>query len=744
MGMSAIIYAEKNRYKRTAYNLVSQNIELGKKYGLFDLQKVYYTNSGEKDAEGNIIWNETAVRPDQSLFDADKVTRGKIMALKAKIKRDKLKGRDKTSDADKLRTLYEQLNVKTSISSLAEARRTTDEKQQHKVHVFVDGQEYILTFKDMKVANAINQANNNQYNNWLSENMRRYNRFIASMNTAYDIDFGGANLIRDLPFAFFTNLIDKGVAYTGRFMKNMFDPRMHRALALYMRDPVKYADKNNEYAQYVRDYFADGAATGYAFLKEIRQIKQDIKRKIAPTALQKTGNVSEWPFELIFKKIFRSMNEYGETMTRLTTYIAARQSGKTHHEAAKDAKNVTVNFNYNSKYTKNLGILQPFANPTIQGGYRIYELTKKNPKKMIGLFAGFIVAGFLNTFFTPPGDDDDEDKKWNDYDRMNNIIWGNTKIPLPHGLRQFWGLGVQIAMATRKEFNKSWKDATLDVLQHAAGEWIPDQINPFNKLKYNKKSDTWEIDGYGIATTLPTIFRPAIDLVANRDYAGRNIYREPFFNADRIPQTFKGLPHVNSFSQNLTNWWFKKGGGDLHYKDINSDEDYKDVSAWYDLNPSSIEYLTKTMLGGTGKFFVNMYNTVENALKGEIDPTTTPIVRRFTKPYDNDLTVMREYYNLIDKADDYMYSLNERRKAVLNDHYPPAAQKYMNRATNPQYQQYLIVNAFKDIIKKIESISHQLQVADDEKKKELNTIRIDLMRQAKEKSNKVKNAISAN
>jgi hypothetical protein len=126
------------------------------------------------------------------------------------------------------------------------------------------------------------------------------------------------------------------------------------------------------------------------------------------------------------------------------------------------------------------------------------------------------------------------------------------------------------------------------------------------------------------APIFPTISKPIVEIVTNKNYMGFKIANEPFTKEQEelLANSGLGKKNVNPAIKFVTDFAFRYGGGDSrlkYYRDENhpgADKDKK-VPGFLDINPSQVEHLFKGYTGGTGAVISDLMTTVAQAFNPE-------------------------------------------------------------------------------------------------------------------------------
>ena len=430
LGHSAIVAAEKNRVKNKAWNLVTRNIAIGRKSGAFNFKKVWYVNTGERTDAGELIYDEVFRRPDQRLFDEDAKTYAQLNEMQAKARAisAKIRAAEKAGDneaqaeaSDELNIirnemdeLREKINIKSDHQNARKAMRTAMEKKQHEVVVYHEGEKYILFFNNENVANAINGNREDIINSDIINMIGKATRWYSSMMTQYNPSFAAYNLIRDVQLANISLFAEQGILFGLNFNKNML--LSHGALSRHMAGKF---DANDPVDNMLMDFFKEGGATGYSYLKDLEQIRKELKSQIDPSFMHTIGSSKANVLNgKALGKLFGALTEYSEVMTRFAVYRTAVESGMSKEKAASMAKEVTVNFDRKGADIGVISKLFAFFNASIQGIAKTTKMVGKHKGKMGSLIVGLMVGGLINTLMNP--DEPEDEKAYSEYGRNNN------------------------------------------------------------------------------------------------------------------------------------------------------------------------------------------------------------------------------------------------------------------------------------------------------------------------------------
>ena len=185
---------------------------------------------------------------------------------------------------------------------------------------------------------------------------------------------------------------------------------------------------------------------------------------------------------------------------------------------------------------------------------------------------------------------------------------------------------------------------------------VMDALNAFNP-----------IGGSGItqggtalaAAAVPTMIRPAIELLGNEDYSGRPIYPRSFsrFPAPDSGMSFDGTPEAYTSVAAYLN-------------DVTGGDEW--TSGMVDVSPNTIQYLIGYYFSGTGRTVDRLYKLA--ASNEEKSISDVPLLRSFVGDSSNDFrSLSQQFYSIaeesapvlrrIEAAMDETLPMEERRAA---------------------------------------------------------------------------------
>ena len=701
MGQDGILQANKNRVKQRLYNLA-----IGHDTSLLSISKQWYVNEGTKE---NPDW-QRAYPELSGDMGADEVATA-LKEFDEKMKALKDEGMA-TQRRDGLTLKY---------------HTTTAQEQQHRVNVSIGGREYnIYVNGNPRASQAINGELRMDEGD--SSIVQRVNRWLANVYTSLNPEFVVTNYERDAGFAAAIVASTETPQYQAGWIKNMakFNPL---TTGVYINSLINKAMKGrvnpeNITERYMQEFLANGGETGFTNMLTAddykKLINKEIKNVNTGITARKAANV--------FNGAVQRANRVFEDATRFATYVTSREQGRSIDEAIRDAKEISLNFNTRGadgmrndgivhKFFRNLRHWVIFTNPSIQGLNKAGVAVRNHPVRSTIAIAGLPVLlgyGMAALASALLGDDDDEKvreaymdlPKWV---RRTNICIpiGGTKfvtIPLSYELRVSYGMGEMF-----------WEiEQGLIEPGELAKETLT-QISDLLPLSFASGTIAQNVS--------PTIVRPLVDIIQNKDFTGRPIWRENTFNQN-MPEYTKAYAGTAK--------WFTKSAEMLNnaipkfwIKDYPSPDKY--TPGALDINPAIVEHLFDNYLGGLYTFPAKAAKTISMIWDEDMrDVRNIPFINRNLKDSrsgnpinksagDRYNTYMREYRLSKQRWDGYRRETNHGVTDFLD--------KLINFGNTPQGQRMFIIDGYKksldDIDKQIKDMGQYEGYGGDEERKRL-------------------------
>ena len=299
----------------------------------------------------------------------------------------------------------------------------------------------------------------------------------------------------------------------------------------------------------------------------------------------------------IMKAVFSRLeatSDFFESSTRMGEYMKARQKGLSMEEAARAAREVTLDFSRSGRIGEQVNQVVPFFNACLQGGDKMVRLFRED---FVGTSQKVFKYIVLPSLLLLAMNWDEDWYKDLDPDIKNNYwcLGRNIRIPKPQEAGVLFGSGIEalFQQATDKD-----KDAVSNFLKAFSSNMIP--------------------------SVLPTVILPLIEWSANYSF-------------------FKGRPLVGNKYSRLPD--------ELQYNDYTS-ELSKGIGSALKVSPMKIDNLVRGYTGTMGALLWSMAG--EPFAKANNLPAKhfneLPFVRDFNVTDANLSRPMNEFYGILDKA----------------------------------------------------------------------------------------------
>lgn len=299
----------------------------------------------------------------------------------------------------------------------------------------------------------------------------------------------------------------------------------------------------------------------------------------------------------VMKAVFSRLeatSDFFESSTRMGEYMKARQKGLSMEEAARAAREVTLDFSRSGRIGEQVNQVVPFFNACLQGGYKMVRLfredfvgTSLKVFKYIVLPSLLIMAMNWDEDWYKDLDPDIKNKYW--------CLGRNIRIPKPQEAGVLFGSGIEALFQQAADKDK---DAVSNFLKAFSSNMIP--------------------------SVLPTLILPLIEWSANYSF-------------------YKGRPLVGNKYSRLPD--------ELQYNDYTS-ELSKGIGSTFKISPMKIDNLVRGYTGTMGALLWSMAG--EPFAKANNMPakhfSELQFVRDFNVTDANLSRPMNEFYGILDKA----------------------------------------------------------------------------------------------
>jgi hypothetical protein len=510
------------------------------------------------------------------------------------------------------------------------------------VNFRINGVDYALVFNEhnaraVEMATALKDLDVGHLNTLLST-VAPITRYFASINTQYNPIFGLVNFIRDIQFAMLALSSTPLAGQRAEIAKHAL--RAITGIYQDARAVRKGQHPTSPVAQLWERFQAVGGPTGYRDLfRNSADRARAIEHMLDPDWWQKTmagkaltaNGLLARPESLIFSKggkwLLEWLSDYNQTMenaVRLGVFQAGLDQGMSDIRAASLAKNITVNFNKKGQISAQAGAVYAFFNASVQGTTRLAE-TLFEPGKMGALSAagkkiviGGVTLGVAQAFaLMMAGFGEDEPPEWL---RARSIIVpapgtdkGYLSFPMPLGFNVLPNLG-------RLAAESLWHGRPIERAYRFMAAAM-DSLSPLGGA-----SSTVQL-------LTPTVADPLIDLYGNRDWTGRQIYKEDFDSRKPTPGFTRTKTTATPWARGLSEAINYATGGTAY------------VPGKFSPTPDQIDYLIAQATGGIGREVSKAARAVTALATGEDLPLSTiPLVGRFAGSSTGTTAVREQFY----------------------------------------------------------------------------------------------------
>jgi len=404
---------------------------------------------------------------------------------------------------------------------------------------------------------------------------------LPAANLAFGVARTAARMLRTgatMSPSFILRNVLRDTVFAGIASKNGFIPivdTIRGAIAL-AKDPAMRAE------------FEAAGVTEYNFYSSQKSRIKSLDAMAGETP------ASAWE---IMKAVFSRLeatSDFFESSTRMGEYMKARQKGLSMEEAARAAREVTLDFSRSGRIGEQVNQVVPFFNACLQGGDKMVRLFRED---FVGTSLKVLKYIVLPSLLIMAMNWDEDWYKDLDPDIKNNYwcLGRNIRIPKPQEAGVLFGSGIEALFQQAADKDK---DAVSNFLKAFSSNMMP--------------------------SVLPTLILPLIEWSANYSF-------------------FKGRPLVGNKYSRLPD--------ELQYNDYTS-ELSKGIGSALKVSPMKIDNLVRGYTGTMGALLWSMAG--EPFAKANNLPakhfSELPFVRDFNVTDANLSRPMNEFYGILDKA----------------------------------------------------------------------------------------------
>ena len=524
-------------------------------------------------------------------------------------------------------------------------------KLDNAIVVKVNGEDRVILFntkneRAMRMAESLKNQHFDQ-GMWVNaaNTVAPVTRFMSAMMTQYNPAFGMVNAVRDIQGAL-VNLTSTPL--NGKQARVLADtPAAVIGIARDIRGDGKRTPWSDLWVQFQED----GGRTGYRDLvvspyERAANMEKDIKR-MQQEGKWTPGNAAHAVLDLL-----GDFNDSLENGVRLAAYKAALDKGMTRPQAAKLARELTVDFNRKGRKGREMGKLYAFLNASIQGNAR-------NIATVMGAHGGKVLAGgfalgvLQALMLAWAGYEDDEIREFQKARALIIPMGGKQHITIPmalgfHVIPNTSRILTELMLTGGKDWQTKVPEAMFEIANAA---------NPFGG------GGDWKTAHGPLTMVMPTAGDWAVDLALNRDFTGNQISRTRYNERNpgsaiarestlRTPsgQVYQG---ISKAINDLTGGSDRKAGA---------------VSP----TPEELRYIMGVVGGGVYRETEKAINAAVMLVNGdEIKATQVPLGSRFVSEVrDEDVQRSRYYKNtrkLEDLEADLKDAAKDRNSAKMNE-----------------------------------------------------------------------------
>jgi len=490
-------------------------------------------------------------------------------------------------------------------------------------HDYAAGDLVVIRVNNERLARALMEPTMDL--RWWERGLRVANNVWRMMTTGpLNPAFAPVNLIRDLGTATINNTLQRGAIDTLGMLR-----RYPRAFIRVMADEWLGNRPTGSYADFVeaggqqlywRENDLDVKRTDFERLARRVQRRDPNDRGLAKTLLG-------W-----YPAFFTA----AETSVRLAQFEQRVASGDTAERAALAARDLTVDFAKGGTVKPVLNTWYVFANAALQGNANILTSLIANPVRSALTVPHLILLGYAMSAMSRAMGGDDEERgqsRWDsipDYEKTANMFFFDpsgsgkyVKVPMPYG----WN--VIVSAGVRLEHAVSGRASGADMI----GGVLNDALNAFNPIGGSGITS----GSAGLLTSMvPTMVRPLAEITANRDFAGRPIYKEQIGRL-KVPESQTAFESTPEAYRKVAEFLNTTTGGDEF------------EGGAFDVSPDTMRYLAGYYASGTGRIMDRIL-TATTAPEGP-ELNDIPVLRSFVGDAANDRrSLSQQYYSIAESV----------------------------------------------------------------------------------------------
>ena len=370
---------------------------------------------------------------------------------------------------------------------------------------------------------------------------------------------------------------------------------------------------------YAREMREGGGLIGGLSTANFADVQRDVEREVAKFAGDRKVRVLDF-----ISHMAERMNAPFEVASRLSAYAVCRENGMTRAEAAKYAREVTVDFNQKGEWTPVLNALYAFSNASLVDMERSFGAYAA--RRGLRLSFALVALGFLSSMLGYWQDDPDDA-------REGAAQWKDTKDYVKQnklGFRAGTNLySVPIRGVNRVLYYAGHKLWEVLSGRQGAGEaaWEVGSFAASNLV------DPIGDAAKPLQAVTPSVLRPGMELLQNESFSGAQIYREPM-NRRLDVRSAMGRRTTPGIWHNVAEAMNAVTGGNRNKRGA------------IDVQPEVYQYVYSWLTGSAGNDIARAANVVKDIATWDFsdmeDARNVPFVRRFTSGLQANTPTFRE------------------------------------------------------------------------------------------------------
>ena len=451
-------------------------------------------------------------------------------------------------------------------------------------------------------------------------------RAYAATATELSPTFGGRNFVADYIESAFNTIADRGIV--GGFISNIKRMKDMFAMSPTVFSYTRTGKFQGKYADVMRKYVESGASIGGATTEGYEELRTEFKRVHDKGV--KTSFKNAWK---LIRGCLGLYNSQFEMANRLSVFKDSLDHGESLGVAAMKSREWTTDFNKygNQRWMNSVWM---FSNSIIQSTARQIEslsLGKHGLQLSTGLVGLGIIEGIAEHVSNAG---DDEARKsggpnmdtMTEYDRANSIYFrmGGRFVRVPFHAGPFSAMkymGNCIARACLGDITAG--RGSVNVAKEVR------DMTP-NLLNIGDAGPT------AVQTFAPTIAVPFLQVIENKDHAGRPIKNTMYSNTK--PYSENGRRHTNDLYKKIARWLNESSGGNENRR------------GEIDVAPETIKHIVDTVFKNVGRDVSGVVETVyDMSNSGTTDIRNVPFARDFVRDVPDNTTVFHEAKGRFDR-----------------------------------------------------------------------------------------------